>query len=161
MPDPFVQQTIRDLQLRPHPEGGFFREVYRSAEGVGSGKGPRSAATAIYFVLPEGTVSRFHRVLSDELWIYLDGAPLSLHLLDAALESATEAVVGCMDTASASPLHAVPAGSWQAALSRGVYTLVTCIVAPGFEFEDFTMLEDEAETAARVRERYPALARFI
>ena len=136
------REVILRYGLRPHPEGGHFREVYRSARRLSALPGDsreRAAVTAIYFLLSGGEFSAFHRVRSDELWIHLAGAPLELVLLEKGPRSHRLAPAGGKDT----PLVAVPAGVLQAARSFGEWTLVTCVVAPGFDFADFEMPSQE------------------
>src|SRR5258708_832610 len=135
-------ELIETLDLEPHPEGGFYRQVYRSPHAVqpDDGRDARSALTAIYFLLPAGEKSRWHRVRSDEIWTHLEGSPVTLHLFDGT--SASRVVVDRM--------HVVPADVWQAAEPSGDYALVVCFVAPGFEFSDFSMMSDEAETIAQL-----------
>src|SRR5262249_8421528 len=125
--------------LAPHPEGGYFRETFRAPLEVSTTKGPRAAHTAIYFLLPSGAFSAFHRVSSDEVWHYYDGDPLDLHLID---EAGTYSCVRLgRDIARGEvPQHVVPAGVWQAAAPHGeLHTLCGCTVAPGFDFRDFEM----------------------
>ncbi len=142
-----ADELIASLGLQPHPEGGYFREVLRSDSRVLASDGrERSALTSIHFLLRDGEISRWHRVQSDELWVWLEGAPLALHLAretGASWEGETRV------------LHAdarqvcVPAGVWQAARPLGDYTLVACAVAPGFEFTDFRLIAPgDAEAAA-------------
>jgi predicted cupin superfamily sugar epimerase len=133
-------ELIETLDLAPHPEGGFYRQVYRSPQSVqpDDGRDTRSALTAIYFLLPAGEKSRWHRVRSDEIWTHLEGSPVTLHLFDGMVASSV--VVDRM--------HVVGAGVWQAAEPSGDYALVACFVAPGFEFADFSMMSDEADVAA-------------
>lgn len=138
------------LELEPHPEGGYYRQVYKSETMVGD----RTAITAIYFLLERGQVSRWHRVLSDELWTFLEGAPLTLWLHDGGSTTST--------TLSAEArIAAVPRTVWQAAATTGDYTLVACFVAPGFEFADFTMMTGDADAQARLRAVSPELAHLI
>ncbi|MEA2239010.1 MAG: uncharacterized protein QOC81_3734 [Thermoanaerobaculia bacterium] len=135
-------ELIETLALAPHPEGGFYRQVYRSANAVkpDDDRGTRSALTAIYFLLPAGEHSRWQRVRSDEIWTHLDGSPVTLHLFDGT--SASHVVVDRM--------HVVPADVWQAAEPGGDYALVACFVAPGFEFDDFSMMSDAPDVAAQL-----------
>src|SRR5262249_4397725 len=82
-PHPEIQDLIRSLALSPHPEGGFYRETFRSPLCLsGLPRGPRAASTAIYYLLPAGTFSALHRVAADEVWHHYDGDPVDLHLLD-------------------------------------------------------------------------------
>ncbi|MES2946149.1 MAG: cupin domain-containing protein, partial [Pseudomonadota bacterium] len=146
---PRARQLITQLGLQPHPEGGWYREIFRSAQLLqpADGRGSRSAITSIYFLLESGQHSRWHRVLSDEVWIYLEGLPLDLWSWDAASGSASLSVLGPVgtpavqdETAPQSPHHVIEAGLWQAATPKtgqpDGFTLVSCMVAPGFDFLD-------------------------
>ena len=131
---------IDRLGLIPHPEGGFYRETFRSLARVTSAeRGVRAASTAIYFLLPAGAVSVLHRVSSDEAWHHYDGDPVELLTLDEA--GRREVVTLGRDVpAGQRPQHVVLAGVFQGARALGVrYALLGCTVAPGFEFSDFTM----------------------
>jgi uncharacterized protein len=133
------------LDLVPHPEGGWYRQTWRSPvsfapEGYG---GERSAATAIYFLLHPGERSRWHVVRSDELWFWHGGGPLELRLGGAGDRPSTEDIVllGGDVMAGQQPQARVPGGVWQAAEpAGGLPVLVSCVVAPGFDFADFRML---------------------
>jgi predicted cupin superfamily sugar epimerase len=129
---------VRALQLVPHPEGGFYRETYRSPLRVGTSRGERAAVTVIHFLLPAGTVSVFHRVLAEEIWAHAGGDGLELHMLSPA--GRYELVRLGRDGESEQTHAVVPAGYWQAARPMGLrYVLSTCVVAPGFEFSDFEL----------------------
>lgn len=147
-----AEALIAALSLKPHPEGGFYAETYRSPETVTARAGPRSASTAIYFLLPAGAASRFHRIRSDELWHFHLGGPLTVVELspDGRL---TETVLGPAVDRGQKLQHAVPAGAWFGAFPNPgtAFALVGCTVAPGFDFADFEL----AERAALVRE-FPA-----
>ena len=125
------------LDLAPHPEGGWYRETWRSdhafePEGYG---GSRRAATAIYFLLHPGEESRWHVVRSDELWLWHSGGPLALQMRDRE-----PAILGNDIAAGQRPQVLVPGGVWQAAAPAGDQpVLVSCVVAPGFDFADFRM----------------------
>ncbi|MEW5852325.1 MAG: cupin domain-containing protein [Myxococcota bacterium] len=138
---PDAAALVQALDLQPHPEGGFFREVYRAPltlHGLPHG-GPRAAHTAIYFLLPAGTFSALHRVASDEVWHHYDGNPVVLHLLRDDGEY-SRVRLGRSIRDGERPQHVVPAGTWQAAVPDGErYALCGCTVAPGFEFADFAM----------------------
>lgn len=159
---PRAADLVRTLDLTPHPEGGFFREIHRSPATVRTddGRSARNAMTAIYFLLPAGRRSRWHRVLSDEAWIHVEGAPLELWRMDAALADSERIVLGPLEDGTA-PVAVIPAGDWQAARSLGAYTLVSCLVGPGFDFADFSLMEEDGDEARRIREHHPALADFI
>lgn len=127
-------EIIRILDLRPHPEGGHYRETFRDPATAGNG---RSASTAIYFLLRAGEISRWHRVDAAEVWHWYAGASLSL----AIVESGTRRDVrlGTDLAAGERPQAVVPAHAWQQAQSLGAWTLVGCTVAPGFEFAGFEL----------------------
>lgn len=152
----------RTLGLAPHPEGGAYREVWRSRRMVRTddGRSERWAATSIYFLLRGGEANHWHRVASDEVWHWYEGAPLELHLLDAQLTRHKVEIVGPVSGESA-PVRVVPAGCWQAVRCRGEYTLAGCTVAPGFEFADFRMMRDVPEMAARLSQAFPDLSAFL
>ncbi|MGC9523120.1 MAG: cupin domain-containing protein [Anaerolineae bacterium] len=132
---------IETLELGPHPEGGYFREVYRSARSVqpDDERGPRAAPTTIFFLLGRGDVSRWHRVRSDEVWHYYEGDPLALTVVDPESHTVNQHRLGPAGEESL-PVAVVPAGCWQAARPLGAYTLVGCTVGPGFTYEDFELL---------------------
>jgi uncharacterized protein len=155
-------QVIANLGLVPHPEGGYFAEVYRSAASVhpGDGRSARPALTSIYFLLPAGAVSRWHRVLSDEVWHFYEGAPLDLWTAAPDGGSAQRCRIG-PPAEGQQAVAIVPPGWWQAARSAGEYSLVGCTVGPGFEFQDFTMAADLPEIAAAFRARNGVFAELL
>lgn len=165
-----ARQLITQLGLQPHPEGGWYREIFRSAQSVqpADGRSSRSAITSIYFLLEAGQHSRWHQVLSDEVWVYLEGLPLDLWSWNAASGSASLTVLGPVsaDTSPGqTPHHVIEAGLWQAATPKtgrpDGFTLVSCMVAPGFDFSDFRMMDASGEEARLVSQQHPALAAFI
>jgi predicted cupin superfamily sugar epimerase len=144
--DPAVRALVERLGLQPHPEGGWYRETWRAAAVVRPPgyAGPRAAGTAIQFLLPAGEVSRWHRVASDELWLWQGLGPLLLRHGGTAAAPAQDAATGVLvgpDPAAGHLLQAlVPAGTWQSAAPTGpAGTLVACVVAPGFDFADFEL----------------------
>jgi predicted cupin superfamily sugar epimerase len=131
-----ISELVKLLGLEPHVEGGWFRETWRTTgELVPPGyPGPRTFATGIYFLLHPGEVSRPHRVRSDELWLWHRGGPLHLRIDD------TEAVLGPSVERGQRPQLLVPGGTWQSAEPAGDEpVLVSCVVAPGFHYDDFTL----------------------
>jgi uncharacterized protein len=145
--------------LQAHPEGGRFREVYRSARTVSTRDGAtRSAMTHIYFSLGPGEVSTFHKVLSDEIWNLYQGSGLNLYLWDG---SATPSRRITLSAAGNCFCHVVPAGVWQAAEPLDDTVLVGCSVAPGFEFTDFHLMAAGSADAKRLIAVSPEMARFI
>jgi predicted cupin superfamily sugar epimerase len=132
------------LNLQPHPEGGWFRETWRSAVTFAPDgySGPRSAATAIYFVLYPGEQSRWHVVRSDELWFWHDGGPLELRLggTGESPGSAEAVLLGPDVLAGERPQALVPGRTWQSAVpATDQAVLISCVVAPGFDFADFRL----------------------
>jgi predicted cupin superfamily sugar epimerase len=142
-----ARSLIADLDLHPHPEGGYYREIFRSASRVqpGDHRAERSALTAIYFLLVAGQHSGWHQVLSDEVWSHLEGDALELLCFDATNAQASTIALGRFSAGDAAPIHVVPAGVWQAARPLGEYVLLGCQVGPGFDFSDFRMAKDDAE----------------
>jgi predicted cupin superfamily sugar epimerase len=127
-----------DLDLQPHPEGGWYAETYRHPDGVERPEGDRSLGTAIYFLLLPGESSAWHRVASDELWFHHRGGALRLWIGDEPA-TATEHLLGSDTTAGQRPQLLVPGGQWQAARPVEDAVLVSCVVVPGFDFADFEL----------------------
>lgn len=162
-----MQDTIEDIarrfDLRPHPEGGFYRETWRASLGVHHPRvstghdARRCAGTAIYFLLPAGDFSAFHRVVcSDEMWHLYAGDALELHMIH--LDGRHEMRLLTTDLQRGEPTSLVQAGCWQAArlAAGGNYAFGGCTVAPGFEFADFEMPE-----ARRLIAQFPQHAELI
>ena len=122
---------IAKLGLKPHPEGGHYRETFRDSRLVDG----RAASTAILFLLARGERSHWHRIDAVEIWHYHAGAPLALSVVDGATEQIFR--LGGDISADEIPQITVPARAWQAAKSLGDWSLVGCTVAPGFMFEGF------------------------
>jgi uncharacterized protein len=133
-PNLSAAEIIRLLDLKPHPEGGHFREVFRDARLV---DGARAASTVIYFLLARDERSHWHRIDAAEVWHFYAGAPLALEI--AANGRREVITVGNDLAAGHRPQAVVPAHAWQAARSLGDWTLVGCTVAPGFDFAKFEM----------------------
>lgn len=135
--DPRARQLIDTLALIPHPEGGWYRQVFKSDERVTrlSDGAERSALTTIYFLLVEGTYSAWHRVKSDEAWHFYEG-----HAIEVLTRADEHAVPQVTTLDADQRMHVVRAHEWQAARTLGAYTLVACTVGPGFEFDDFEMI---------------------
>lgn len=156
-----ADQLIASLQLQPHPEGGHFRETFRSTVPVtlADARGPRTALTAIHFLLRAGEQSRWHRVRSDEVWHHSAGGPMELLLLTPDLARAEIITLGPIDQGH-TPFHVVPADWWQAARPSGGFSMCSCMVGPGFDFADFSFMDAPADQA-RVRDAFPDLAALI
>lgn len=162
-----ADEVAASLGLARHPEGGLYREWHRSSHRVETtdGRGVRAAMTSIYFLLPRGDRSRWHVLRSDETWTWLEGAPLELFIADPDPAAAAGAARLRRHRLGSDPgadrAAVVPAGAWQAARSTSDYALVSCAVAPGFEFEDFRLLHDDPDAAARVRALGPEAAALL
>jgi uncharacterized protein len=126
-----ADDVIRLLALKPHPEGGYFRETFRDPHTENG----RARSTAIYYLLKAGEVSRWHRVDAVEVWHWYAGAPLELKVHDGS--SLQSSVLGSALAEGQMPQAIVPVRCWQSAKSLGAYSLVGCTVAPGFEFSGF------------------------
>jgi predicted cupin superfamily sugar epimerase len=141
-----AETWIKRLNLRPHPEGGFFRETYRAAESVAADQlpprfgGARSFSTAIYFLLGAGHFSAFHRIKADEIWHFYAGGPLDLYVIQPDGQLITQRL-GLNVEHGELPQRVIPANHWFAArpAPASPYTLVGCTVAPGFDFADFEL----------------------
>ena len=144
-PNARAAATIAELGLLPHPEGGFYRETYRSPDTVGTARGTRSALTSILFLLTDAAFSAFHRIASDEAWHFYRGDAIAIELLlaDGSHERRVLGADGPWQTV-------VPAGIAFASHveTRDGYALVGCDVAPGFDFADFALCDRAALVAA-------------
>jgi hypothetical protein len=125
---------IAHLRMKPHPEGGHYVETFRDAPDAEG----RARSTAIYFLLQAGEYSHWHRVDAVEMWLWHAGAPLTLSMSHDGV-GAHAVHLGPDLAAGQTPQTIVPAGSWQAAETLGVWTLVSCVVVPGFAFSGFTL----------------------
>ncbi len=130
-----AEAVIRLLDLKPHPEGGHFRETFRDKHQV---EGPRAASTAIYFLLGRGERSHWHRIDAVEVWHWYAGAPLALEIAEKPGRIA-RLTLGCDLAAGERPQAVVPAHAWQAAQTLGDWTLCGCTVTPGFDFAGFEL----------------------
>lgn len=146
-----TQTLIEKYKLAPHPEGGYYNEVYRSNQKVQSpaNNAQRDAVTHIYFLLTKGNISAFHKVLHDEIWNFYEGAPLRLLKLDK--KKCEEIIIG---PGADSYCTTIPGGIFQAAETTGDYSLVGCTVAPGFDFEDFLFLAKNDPESHIITEQY-------
>ena len=141
-----MSAIIESLKLSPHPEGGFYRETYRSTEIIPAQNfdarfdGDRHCCTAIYFLLGKGDRSHLHRIKSDEIWHYYEGGPLSIIELTPE-GNLIKTLLGPTQLAQAKPQYVVRAGHWFGAFpAKGTeFTLVGCTVSPGFDFKDFEL----------------------
>src|ERR1700754_1902993 len=134
MQQPTAAEIIARLDLKPHPEGGHFRETFRDTRLDADG---RSVSTAIYFLLARGERSHWHRIDTVEVWHYYAGSPLTLQIADGGGHH--RVALGPNLAAGEVPQAVIPAHAWQAAESNGDWTLVGCTVAPGFDFTKFEL----------------------
>ena len=133
----------KELNLSPHPEGGYFLETYRSSTTVSTPAGPRSASTAILFLVTPENVSRMHRINSDEIWHFYRGSPLTV------VEVQEDGSVRTTLLSQTNSQYVVRSGTWFGSYTSGPeYSLVGCTVAPGFDFADFELGSREALLAA-------------
>ena len=148
--DEQARRWIDDLHLQPHPEGGFFREVYRSRDIIPKSalppgfRGDRSLATSIFYLLGQDDFSAFHRILSDETWHFYAGGPLELYTLSSS--SLSVITLGTQPEKEQQLQYTIPARTWFAArpCPGTSYTLAGCCVSPGFDFDDFEMGDRDA-----------------
>lgn len=131
-----AKALIERLDLTPHPEGGWYRETWRSQP---LDPGTRSPGTAILFLLEQGQKSHWHRVDADELWLWHAGSPLDLMIADAADANPETIRLGGNVVSGYQPQARVPASRWQAADAHRGWALVSCIVVPGFDFAGFEL----------------------
>lgn len=158
-----LQELVEHFDLQAHPEGGYFRETYRSQASLPAQQLPgdfpdrRHISTCIYFLLTADNFSAFHRIRQDEIWHFYYGAPLTLHLLtqDGAYQKHH---IGMDIHQGAIPQFIVPGGAWFAAevAQPGAFSFIGCTVAPGFDFADFELAQ-----AAELIQVYPAQAELI
>jgi len=131
-----ASELVETLSLLPHPEGGWYREIYRARERVQTRRGLRSALTTIHYLLERRQLSRWHVVESAEIWHFYAGASLELLAYDPVTRSLERHVLGDVSEGNET-VAVIETGVWQAARSLGEFSLVGCTVGPGFEFEDF------------------------
>lgn len=140
-----AEQIIHSLHLAQHPEGGFYRETYKGETTIILDEGKaRSTCTAIYYLLKDDDKSHFHKVSSDEMWLFHQGKALEIFVITDKGEIEVS-VLGNNLESGESPQAVVKANTWFAAQVRNQkgYALVSCIVAPGFEFDDFELAEKD------------------
>lgn len=135
---------IEKLELKPHPEGGFYKEIYRAGELYYiedfADRKKRNASTSIFFLLDGKQVSKFHKLKSDEIWHFYDGSSIKLYLIDSE-SNLTEIIIGKNLDAGETYQFTIPKNNWFAAelMDKKSFALVGCTVAPGFDFEDFEL----------------------
>ena len=154
---------IDSLELQAHPEGGYYREIFRSEHTVQTmdARTPRNALTAIYFLLEAGQHSRWHEVLSDEIWSHLEGDALELSCFDAKNTQTSTITLGGYTASGTVPIHVVPAGIWQAARPIGEYALLGCYVGLGFDFSDFRIAGDDVQMSKIIQTQGATFSKLL
>ena len=158
-----LEEIIKKLELEPHPEGGYFKETYRSTGEINSASldnaysGNRNYSTCIYFLLTSENNSAFHRIKQDEIWHFYDGSPIRLHTISENGEHNSH-IIGRDILNGESPQLVVKGGDWFAAevINKDDFSLVGCTVSPGFSFEDF-----ELPARKVLLEKFPEHAELI
>ena len=141
-----IAKIIANLDLQPHPEGGYFKETYRSNGVIDENNlenefvGKRNYSTAIYFLLTSDTFSAFHSINQDEIWHFYKGSPIRLHIISTEGDYST-VIIGNDFAKEQLPQYVVKAKDWFAAevIDDRSYSLVGCTVSPGFDFRDFEL----------------------
>lgn len=145
-----TERLIQKFKMLPHPEGGWYKENYRSTEKISQNGlparfgGERNFSTAIYFLMEKGNFSGFHRIKSDECWHFYAGDPLLVHIIHT--NGAAETIRLSNDSVNPNYQFVVPANAWFASEpdTESEYCFVGCTVSPGFNFEDFELAKKEA-----------------
>lgn len=161
-----AKEIIQKLGLAPHPEGGYFKETYRSKGTIKNDsletvyKGIRNYSTCIYFLLTSNDISAFHRINQDEIWHFYNGSPISLHTISEEGKH-SEHLIGRDFSKGEVPQLVVPGGHWFAAeiVEKDSYALVGCTVSPGFSFDDFELPERD-ELLSRFPQHRNLISKF-
>ncbi|MDR1004838.1 MAG: cupin domain-containing protein [Prevotellaceae bacterium] len=135
-----IETIIRELEMQPHPEGGYYKETYRSVETLTTDDGrTRNLCTAIYYLMCDDNISHLHRIKSDEIWLFHQGDPVEMILIEGN-RLRTVSLGNNLPTGER-PQVVAPAGSWFGARIKGGkgHALVSCTVSPGFVFQDFEL----------------------
>jgi len=158
-----IEDIIKKLDLKPHPEGGYFKETYRSLGEINKDSlhidynGKRNYSTCIYFLLTSETFSAFHKIKQDEIWHFYDGSPITLHTISKTGDH-LEHTIGRDFNKGEIPQLVVPGNHWFAAsvINKNDYSLVGCTVSPGFDFSDF-----ELPTSKELIAKFPSHKNLI
>lgn len=158
-----IQELTSSLDLKTHPEGGFYKETYRSKGTISESSledrfdGERNYCTGIYFLLTSDTFSAFHRIKQDEMWHFYEGSSLTIHMIDEEGKYSYQRL-GLDIENGENPQFTVPENVWFAAAvnKEEAYTLVGCTVSPGFDFKDFELAE-----RSKLIESYPDHRKLI
>ena len=155
-----ARALIDRLDLEAHPEGGSYREIYRSGERVQTARGDRAAITAIYYLLERNQIARWHVVEADEIWHFYEGSPLELLSYDPDANALLRCVLGSTVDGH-ERVAVIRQGFWQAARSLGDFSLVGCTVGPGFDFADFQFVAGLAQHPAHFEGKLAPFASLL
>ena len=138
-----INELVEKLELKPHPEGGYYSETYRAGTDIQTTSGPRSLATAIYFLLTSENISKFHSIAGEEIWYHHEGSPLTVHMLSE--RGYEKSLVGPVHNLGHQPQQLVPEGVVFGSTvdEPDSYALVSCMVVPGFDFRDFKLYRSD------------------
>jgi predicted cupin superfamily sugar epimerase len=138
-----IKELVEKLHLKAHPEGGYYSETYRSGMDLKTKEGVRSLATCIYFLMTSDNVSKFHSIVGDEIWFFHEGSPLTVHILSE--KGYEKLLVGPIGQPEYQPQQLVPPGVvfGSTVEEPDSYSLVSCVVTPGFDFQDFRLYDAE------------------
>ncbi len=150
-----IEELKSLLQLQPHVEGGHYRRLY-PAPSTSVGPAKRHALSAIHYLLKAGEFSSWHRVDAEEAWHFVEGEPLELLIYNSHSNRLERCCLGPAG-AGAQPMAVVPAGAWQAARPLGNYALVTCLVAPAFEYDGFELMAEHDPLASHLAGLVPEI----
>lgn len=161
-----VEKIIQKLNLEPHPEGGYFRETYRSRGIIARASldnnytGERNYSTCIYFLLTSNNYSTFHKINQDEIWHFYKGSPIRLHIISDS-GNYSNVIIGNDLDQEETPQYVVPGGQWFAAevANDNDYSLIGCTVSPGFDFNDF-ILPGRNELISKFPQHKPLISKF-
>ncbi len=161
-----IEELIKKFELSPHPEGGYFKETYRSTGAIEhialpmEYEGKRNYSTCIYFLLASDTFSAFHKIKQDEIWHFYDGSPIKLYMISEEGEY-SEQIIGNNFSKGEVPQFVVPGNHWFAAktLNKNEYSFVGCTVSPGFDFDDF-ILPNRLELIQKFPEHKDLITQF-
>ncbi|MDA8154369.1 MULTISPECIES: cupin domain-containing protein [Acidithiobacillus] len=155
------QQLIRQLDLQPHPEGGWYRRTFTSPAMLSTPHGNRPTLTCIFYLLDENHLSRWHMIQSPELWHFYKGAPLELITYQPDTPLLQKCILGNELDAGQILQAIVPGKTWQCARSLGAFSLMGCTVTPGFDFRDFQFVRDLPDHALHFQGAMAGLRHFL
>jgi Uncharacterized conserved protein len=156
-----VEKIIRQLDLQPHPEGGWYRRNFTSPTTLSTSQGERPSLTSIFYLLDENHLSRWHVIRSTELWHFYKGARLELITYQPDTRLLQKSILGNDLDAGQILQVIVPGKTWQCARSLGAFSLMGCTVTPGFDFRDFQFVWDLPDHALHFQGAMAALRHYL